>query len=135
VRYLRERAGTASSGGPHEGTVLSLEEAVQIVAGISAISALGHTPGHIAVSIISEGNELLYLSDTLLHPIHAASPDWHAVIDVDPAGAARTKRLLLDRAASTGSTVLAFHFPFPGVGHVIKAGDDRWRWRPAGGEP
>jgi hypothetical protein len=37
--------------------------------------------------------------------------------------------LLLDRAAVDNALVHAFHFPFPGVGHVVSLGDG-WRREP-----
>ncbi len=33
------------------------------------------------------------------------------------------------RAAEERSLVLAFHFPFPSVGHVVKLGKG-WKWQP-----
>jgi glyoxylase-like metal-dependent hydrolase (beta-lactamase superfamily II) len=38
-----------------------------------------------------------------------------------------TRRRLFDRAADDGALVLCYHFPFPGLGRVERAGDG-WRW-------
>lgn len=102
----------------------------EIVPGILAIDAAGHTAGHMAVAIRSGSEELLYLSDAAMHPIHLEHPGWYPVWDYDPGAAVTTKRRLFDRAASDRSLVLAFHFPpFPSLGHVTKRGSV-WQWEP-----
>ena len=40
-----------------------------------------------------------------------------------------TRRRLLNKAAVEKALVLAFHFPFPGLGHVVRKGTG-WQWRP-----
>jgi glyoxylase-like metal-dependent hydrolase (beta-lactamase superfamily II) len=102
----------------------------EIVPGIEAIDAAGHTPGHLALGIDSGGEELLYISDAAIHPIHLEHPDWHPVWDVEPERSIANKRRLFDRAAADHALILAFHFPpFPSLGHVTKL-DQGWRWEP-----
>jgi len=100
----------------------------EIVPGIGAIAAPGHTPGHMALSIASGGEQLLCLSDTVLHPIHLEQPEWHAAVDLDPEKVVTTRRLL-NRAADEQALVLTFHFPFPGLGHIVQKGE-AWQWQP-----
>ena len=103
---------------------------VEIASGVHVLAAPGHTPGHIAVALRSEGSELLYVSDAALHPIHLEHPEWRSVWDQEPDDALATRRRLFDHAASDGSTVLAFHFPpFPSLGRVEKRGSG-WHWEP-----
>jgi glyoxylase-like metal-dependent hydrolase (beta-lactamase superfamily II) len=99
----------------------------EIVPGIRAIAAPGHTPGHIALSISSGDEQLLCISDTVLHPIHLEQPDWHAAIEFAPQQVATSRRRLLNQAVNVKALVLAFHFPFPGMGHVIPKGKG-WQW-------
>jgi len=101
----------------------------EIVPGIRAVAAPGHTPGHMALAISSGGDELLVVSDTVLHPIHLEQPEWHAAVDFVPGQVLETRRRLLNRAATGKALVLAFHFPFPGLGHVIEKGE-AWQWQP-----
>jgi glyoxylase-like metal-dependent hydrolase (beta-lactamase superfamily II) len=102
----------------------------EIVPGIRALPASGHTPGHIAVAIESDGKKLLYISDAALHPLHLTHPDWPMVFDLDPAAALASRRVLFDRAADSQALVLAFHFhPFPSLGHVRRIANG-WRWHP-----
>ena len=115
---------------PLRDQVVLLDRETEIAPGIEALDAAGHTPGHMAVAVRSGGDELLYVSDAAIHPIHLAHPDWHPVWDVDPEAALATKRRLFDRAASEHSLVLAFHFPpFPSLGHVTSRGP-AWLWEP-----
>jgi len=101
----------------------------EILPGIQTIAAPGHTPGHMALAISSEGEQLLCVSDTVLHPIHLEQPDWYAAVDLDPGQVEDTRRRILAKAANEKALVVAFHFPFPGLGHVIPKGD-AWQWQP-----
>ena len=103
----------------------------EILPGIKAIAAAGHTPGHMALAVSSEGEQLLCVSDVVLHPIHLEQPEWHAAVDFDPKQVQATRRRILKRAAVEKALVLGFHFPFPGLGHVSQSGDT-WRWQPIG---
>jgi len=102
---------------------------MEIVHGIRTVAALGHTPGHMAVSITSNNEQLLYISDAVIHPIHLEQPNWYTKYDLAPEQVITTRHLLLDRAATEKALVLAFHFPFPGLGYVIQKGEG-WRWQP-----
>lgn len=109
-------------------TRISREE--EIVTGVHMIPTPGHTPGHMAVAVSSNDAHLLCVSDAILHPIHVEHPDWHAVVDFSPQQLLKTRQRLFTRATDDDALVLAFHFPFPGLGHVIKK-DQQWQWRPA----
>jgi hypothetical protein len=56
-------------------------------------------------------------------------PEWHAAVDFDPQQVEATRRRILTRAATEKALVLAFHFPFPGLGRVVQKGDE-WQWQP-----
>lgn len=101
----------------------------EIIPGITAVPAPGHTPGHMALLFSSEGEQLLYSADTVLHPIQIEKPGWVSVIDMVPKQVVATRRALLQRAAEERYWVLAFHFPFPGLGHIVPEGKGL-RWRP-----
>lgn len=101
----------------------------EVAPGVSVIPATGHTPGHMAVVIASGGVEMLDVADAVLHPIHIARPEWYALVDIIPDEMVTTRRQLLAQAAQSGALVRAYHFPWPGLGHVIEA-DRQWSWRP-----
>jgi glyoxylase-like metal-dependent hydrolase (beta-lactamase superfamily II) len=107
------------------------ERETEIAPGVHLVPAPGHTPGHAVVHLASAGESLLFISDTVLHPIHLEEPEWRTSYDMDHAMAAASKRKVFDRAAEERALVLAFHFhPFPSLGRVERRGDG-WRWSPA----
>jgi len=108
-----------------------VDRETEIVPGISAVAAPGHTPGHMALAISSGGEQLLCIADVVLHPIHLEHPEWCAAVDLLPEQVVATRRRLLNMAAEK-ALVLAFHFPFPGLGHVIPKGEV-WQWQPIKG--
>jgi glyoxylase-like metal-dependent hydrolase (beta-lactamase superfamily II) len=114
---------------PIQGQLDLVDRETEIVPGIRAVAAPGHTPGHMALAISSGGEQLLVIADAVLHPIHLEQPEWYAVVDFIPEQAVATRRRLLNRAAAEKALVLAFHFPFPGLGHVVQKGEG-WQWRP-----
>jgi glyoxylase-like metal-dependent hydrolase (beta-lactamase superfamily II) len=113
---------------PIEGKLDLIDGDVEIVPGIRAVSAPGHTPGHMALSISSEGEQLLCISDTFLHPVHLEHPEWCAAVDLMPEQVVSTRRHLMGRASEEKALVLAFHFPFPGLGYIIRD-CDMWKWQ------
>lgn len=101
----------------------------EIVPGIKAIPAPGHTPGLMALAISSKNERLLCISDVVLHPVHLEMPEWFSVFDVLPELLVGTRRRLLGMASAAKDLVMAFHFPFPGLGHIARKGKS-WRWQP-----
>jgi len=114
---------------PIQGQLELLDRETEIVPGISAFAAPGHTPGHMGLSVSSLDAKLLILSDTVLHPIHLERPEWHTVFDLDPQQTLSTRRRLLHKAAVERDLVFVFHFPFPGLGYVLQKGEG-WQWQP-----
>jgi glyoxylase-like metal-dependent hydrolase (beta-lactamase superfamily II) len=113
-----------------QGRVRLLQGECEILPGIRAVPAPGHTPGHIAVEVSSAGRVLLYVGDAAVHRLHLERPDWAPIYDIAPHDAAASKRRSFDWAASQGALVLGQHFtPFPGLGRVTSNGDG-WLWKP-----
>jgi len=115
---------------PIKGQVSLLEDESEILPGISVIAAPGHTPGHMVVWISSADEQLLYIGDTVIYPLHLEHPDWIPIYDALPEKAAASKRRIFDRAAAERAWVIGQHFPpFPSLGHVMKKGEG-WQWQP-----
>ncbi len=114
---------------PIQGQLHLVAHETEIVPGIQAIAAPGHTPGLMALAVSSGGEQLLCISDVVLHPIHMERPEWCAAVDFIPEQVPVTRRRLLNKATTEKALVLAFHFPFPGLGHVIQKGQC-WQWQP-----
>jgi glyoxylase-like metal-dependent hydrolase (beta-lactamase superfamily II) len=106
-----------------------VDQETEILPGIQAISSPGHTPGQMALAISSEDERLLCVSDAVLHPIHLEWPGWCAAVDFDPSQVETTRRRILSKATVENALVLAFHFPFPGLGHILQK-EKTWQWQP-----
>lgn len=106
-----------------------IEHETEIVPGVRAVAAPGHTHGHMALEIASGGERLLVLADAIMHPIHVEHPEWIMAFDMLPDETVATRRRLFRRAVAERSLVAAFHLPFPGLGHIV-ADDEGWRWQP-----
>jgi glyoxylase-like metal-dependent hydrolase (beta-lactamase superfamily II) len=116
--------------GPIRDQVSLVDRESEILPGIGVIPAPGHTPGHMVASISSGDEQLLYIGDTVLYPLHLEYPDWTPVYDIVPEQAAASKRRIFDRAAEEKSLVIGQHFPpFPSLGYVVKRGEG-WGWQP-----
>jgi glyoxylase-like metal-dependent hydrolase (beta-lactamase superfamily II) len=101
---------------------------LEIVPGIVATPAPGHTPGHMIVSIGSGEQRLLHVADTVLHPLHLENPGWLPKFDVLPEAAAVSKQRIFDWASAAHIMVFAHHFPpFPNLGYVTRQ-TTGWHW-------
>jgi glyoxylase-like metal-dependent hydrolase (beta-lactamase superfamily II) len=102
----------------------------EIAPGVHVIPAPGHTPGHLALLIESNGERMLHIGDAAVHPLHAEFPELQNGFDQCPEQAAGTRRELLDRAESEHMRLMAFHFPFPSVGRIAARPAGGWDWTP-----
>jgi glyoxylase-like metal-dependent hydrolase (beta-lactamase superfamily II) len=115
---------------PIRDRVTYVEPNAEIVPGITAIPAHGHTPGHLALSVASRGAELLHISDAVIHPVHLRHPDILLPYDILPEQTLASRRAICDRAVGSGALVFGHHFPpYPNLGHITQQGDV-WRWEP-----
>jgi glyoxylase-like metal-dependent hydrolase (beta-lactamase superfamily II) len=115
---------------PLRGRLNYVDNGFEIVPGIRAIATPGHTPGHIALSVSSAGEQLLHISDVVIHPLHLEHPTWVPNFDTVPEQAGISKRRIFNQAAMEKALVFAHHFPpFPNLGHVTQKGEG-WQWNP-----
>ncbi|MEW1635356.1 MBL fold metallo-hydrolase [Streptomyces sp. NPDC093801] len=94
-------------------------EGVEIAPGLRLLPTPGHTPGHVAVELTSQGETALITGDCVHHPVQFAHPAIGACVDIDPAQSEATRRRLLDSLAGTGTLVLGTHFAPPTAGRVV----------------
>lgn len=94
---------------------------------IQAVSAPGHTPGHIALDLSSDGESLRLLADTAHTLFQLSDLALSPRFDSDPVQAARTRAGLIVDAVDNDRLVGLFHFAFPGIGHIRgKASSYQW---------
>jgi glyoxylase-like metal-dependent hydrolase (beta-lactamase superfamily II) len=115
---------------PLAGRATFLKPGDEVVPGIRAMDAAGHSPGLMAYHIESEGKRLLIWADTCIHYVMAIQrPEWHVEVDDDKDKAVATRKLILDLVATDRLFVSGFHMPFPGIGHVERS-EGGYRWVP-----
>jgi len=102
----------------------------EVLPGISAVDASGHSPGLMAFHIESEGKRLMVTADTYTQYVMAVQrPDWYFAMDDDKDKAVASRKRILDMLAADKLPFVSFHFPFPGIGYVERA-QGTYRWVP-----
>jgi glyoxylase-like metal-dependent hydrolase (beta-lactamase superfamily II) len=104
--------------------VTPYEAGKEVAPGITAVATYGHTPGHTSY-VVASGNSKVYVqADVTNHPaLFARNPGWHAFFDQDAAMAEETRRKVYDMLVAEKMMVQGFHYPFPALAHVEKAGN------------
>jgi glyoxylase-like metal-dependent hydrolase (beta-lactamase superfamily II) len=96
----------------------------QILPGVTALSAPGHTVSHTIFMIESGGKQLCYIGDLAHHPVLLLEhPRTQFAYDTDAVQSADSRVRMLTMLAANRIPLLAYHFAWPGVGHVSKQGD------------
>lgn len=102
-----------------------------LVPGIQAVKANGHTPGHTAYAVESEGQKLLIWGDLVhAHAVQFARPGVSIEFDIDQKQAIATRRSIMKAMAASKSLVAGMHLPFPGIGHVRADSKGSYSWVP-----
>ena len=102
-----------------------------VVSGITAIDASGHTPGHTAFHLQSAGERLMITADTANHYIVSLErPDWHVRFDMDKEAAVAARKKVFGMIAADRIPFTGYHMPFPAVGYVEQI-DGGFRYVPA----
>jgi len=107
----------------------------ELVPGIKAVAAHGHTPGHTFYQVESKGQKLVVWGD-LMHagPIQFADPSVTVEFDRDQKKAAAARKAAFAEAAKQGYFVAIAHISFPGIGQLAKDGAG-YRWLPVNYSP
>jgi len=103
----------------------------ELVPGFKAVPTPGHTPGHTAYRLESEGQQLLLWGD-LVHStaVQFAKPDVTIEFDTDQKQAAASRRKVFAQTAAERTLIAGAHLPFPGLGHVRAEGKGIYSWVP-----
>ena len=105
-----------------EMTMLNPGDAV--VSGVEAFDSMGHTPGHLAYHIESEGQRLMITGDIANHyALSLARPDWHVRFDMDKEKAVAARKRVFGMIAADRIPFIGYHMPPPAVGYVMAEGE------------
>ena len=127
--WIKPGAAAASALAPYGNRVKTfnpgeLGAAIEdLIPGIKAIAAFGHTPGHTVFLVESEGKKLLIWGD-LMHAelIQFPVPDQSVSYDTDPLAAAAIRKRILAYVAQNNIPVAGMHLVYPAIGTVTAAG-------------
>jgi len=128
-RYFQ---GAMASLNPYvkAGKFKAIEKDGELVPGIAALAAPGHTPGHTIYAVQSRGQKLVLVGD-LIHvaAVQMDNPQVTIGFDSDEKAASAARRKQFDAAAKEGELVGGAHLQFPGLGHLVTQGKG-YKWVP-----
>ena len=96
-----------------------IDKDTEVVSGVTAVEAFGHTPGHVTISINSHGTRTLIGGDVSNHPFQVEHPHWSLPVDADHVMAGTTRDRVFDEIKDSEATFVAGHYPMPGVGQIV----------------
>ena len=107
-----------------------IEPGDDVAPGIRGVNAFGHSLGHMAYQVESEGHSLLIWGDTTNHfVLSLQNPGWQAAMDDDRDLAVETRKRILDMVATDRMLAIGHHMPFPAIGYVERH-ENAYRWVP-----
>jgi glyoxylase-like metal-dependent hydrolase (beta-lactamase superfamily II) len=92
----------------------------QVAPGVRLLATPGHTPGHVCVLVVDDGEGGVIAGDAAHHPAQLEHPEWSSGFDADPARAAASRALLVERLEREGLVALGGHFPLPHAGRLLR---------------
>ena len=105
----------------YNGRIQTLNFGEPVVPGLYAVKAVGHTPGH----CYYRQGKLRFVGD-VIHAVdlQIAHPEYCASFDNDQKLAYQTRVSFLETMSKEGNIVFGAHIPFPGVGYIVKEGNE-----------
>ena len=101
----------------YAGRVKEFRFGEEVLSGVRALDASGHTPGH----TVFDTDSLLIVGD-LFHAaaIQIPRPEICAAYDMEPSKAVQARRRFCDLAAAASKPVAGMHLPYPGIGRISR---------------
>jgi glyoxylase-like metal-dependent hydrolase (beta-lactamase superfamily II) len=135
--WVKPGSAAAAALAPYDGRVETfLPGAVgsvirELIPGIRAIAAFGHTPGHTVFELESGGEKFLIWGDLMhVQSIQFPVPDQSVSYDTDPLAAAASRKQILEYAVKNKIPIGGMHLVYPAVGTVSAEGSG-YRFTPA----
>ncbi len=109
---------------PNRERIVFVKDGQEILPGIQAMAAPGHTVGHTIFAITSAGKTLYNVGDVAHHFVLATEqPRLEFMFDTDAKQAVASRLRVFDMLAQSRTPFITYHFPWPGIGHVARNGD------------
>lgn len=110
--------------GALEDAIIRFDAEQEVLPGIWAHAAHGHTPGHMAFEVRSGSEAVMIVGDAIGNAhVAFARPDWASGSDQDQDLGAQTRSRLLDALAADQMRMIGFHLPGGGIGRVERTAD------------
>lgn len=114
---------------PIESRVEPIDAEVEIIPGLIARPAPGHTPGTTIFLVQDQGERALLLGDTLHTVGELTEPEWIGMWDVDPVAAGIMRERIAEELMATGDPFAPAHFPELAFGRLVtEDGMRKFRW-------
>ena len=109
---------------PYKDKLKFIKGGQEVLPGLQAIDAPGHTVGHTIFMLTGGKQPLAITADCAHHHIlFVEQPKIEFGYDTDSKQAVATRLKIWDMLATDRIAFVAYHFPWPGLGHLAKAGD------------
>jgi glyoxylase-like metal-dependent hydrolase (beta-lactamase superfamily II) len=109
---------------PNRDRIVFVKADQEFLPGMHMLSTPGHTVGHFSVVVSSGGQSLCNVADVVHHNVLAPQrPRVQFAFDTDPEQAVASRLRLFDMLATDRVPLLAYHFPWPGLGHLARSAD------------
>lgn len=109
---------------PFKDKMTLLDDGDEVVPGLKAHAAFGHTPGHMVFELTTGNRPLYLMADTFGQFVVAIQrPEWHVRFDSDKEAAAETRKRFLAMLADKEAAFMGYHMPFPALGYIQRQGE------------
>lgn len=122
-RVKKNRARTAINLKPYRDRLRRVRDGEEF-SGFTPVLAPGHTPGHTCWLLAADnGGGFMALGDVVhLSAIQISHPDTALTYDLDKDLAVKSRKRILDMAASERLAIAGAHVNAPGFGYVVRKG-------------
>jgi glyoxylase-like metal-dependent hydrolase (beta-lactamase superfamily II) len=126
--------GAMASVNPYvaAGKLKTFEGNTELIPGVRAVEAFGHTPGHTVYAVESKGEKLMLWGD-LMHvaAVQFEKPSVTIQFDSNNTLAEKNRQKAFADAAKNGYVIGLSHVAFPGLGHLrTSPGAKGYTWVP-----
>jgi glyoxylase-like metal-dependent hydrolase (beta-lactamase superfamily II) len=109
---------------PNRDRMVFVKDGQEVLPGIQAMAAPGHTVGHTVYVITSDGKAICNSGDLAHHHVMVMeNPRLEFLFDTDGKQAVASRLRMFDLLAASGVPLVSYHFPWPGIGHIGRRGD------------
>lgn len=120
---------------PVESRVETFDSEVELIPGLIARPAPGHTPGTTIYLIQDGGERALLLGDTVHTVGELTEPEWLGLWDVDPVAGRIMRNKIAEELISTGDAFAPAHFPELAFGRLATVdGLRKFTWEQQNGK-